>query len=78
MTALPAARDGVTDRGTVEEGKVADLTVFDPTTISDTATYDAPQSYAHGTHHVLVNGRVVLQDGAFSGDRPGRVLWKES
>ncbi|MFJ9587996.1 N-acyl-D-amino-acid deacylase family protein [Streptomyces acidicola] len=76
MTALPASRVGITDRGTLEEGKTADLTVFDPTTIADTATYDAPQSYAQGTHHVLVNGSLVLHHGAFSGNRPGRVLRK--
>ncbi|MCQ8194291.1 N-acyl-D-amino-acid deacylase family protein [Streptomyces rugosispiralis] len=76
MSALPAARLGLTDRGTVSEGTVADLTVFDPKTVSDTATYDAPLCYAEGTRHVLVNGRPVLRDGAFTAHRPGMVLRK--
>jgi N-acyl-D-amino-acid deacylase len=76
MSALPAARLGHTDRGTLSEAMVADLTVFDPKTVSDTATYDAPLSYAEGTRHVLVNGRPVLRDGTFTTHRPGTVLRK--
>ncbi|MBD3008270.1 MULTISPECIES: amidohydrolase family protein [unclassified Streptomyces] len=76
MSALPAARLGLTDRGTLSEGMVADLAVFDAETVSDTATYDAPLSYAEGTRHVLVNGRPVLRDGAFTTHRPGTVLRK--
>lgn len=76
MSALPAARLGLTDRGTLSEGMVADLAVFDPETVSDTATFDAPLSYAVGARHVLVNGRPVLRDGSFTTHRPGTVLRK--
>ncbi|MGA5896493.1 N-acyl-D-amino-acid deacylase family protein [Streptomyces venetus] len=76
MSALPAARLGLTDRGILSEGMVADLAVFDPETIGDTATFDAPLSYAVGTRHVLVNGRPVLRDGDFTTHRPGTVLRK--
>ncbi|MFD8361901.1 N-acyl-D-amino-acid deacylase family protein [Streptomyces hygroscopicus] len=77
MSALPAARLGLTDRGTLAEGMVADITVFDPATITDTATYEAPLSYARGVRHVLVNGSPVLRDGVFSVNRPGKVLRKK-
>lgn len=76
MSAQPAARLGLSNRGTLSEGMVADLTVFDPETVTDTATYGEPLSYAEGTAHVLVNGRLVLRDGTVTTQRPGRVLRK--
>ena len=63
MTAAPAARLGLADRGLLAPGKVADVTVFDPRTILDHATYEAPARYAAGVRDVLVAGRLVL-DGA--------------
>ncbi|MFD0031437.1 amidohydrolase family protein [Streptomyces sp. NPDC127172] len=74
MSALPAGRLGLADRGILAERRVADITVFDPATIADTARYEAPLSYAVGTRHVVVNGRCVLRDGAFTANRPGKVL----
>jgi dihydroorotase/N-acyl-D-amino-acid deacylase len=74
MTALPAARVGLTDRGLVRPGMKADLTVFDPATIRDRATFTAPHAYARGVSFVLVNGVVVVDEGRLSGVRPGRVL----
>jgi N-acyl-D-amino-acid deacylase len=74
MTGLPAARLRLQDRGVVREGAIADLVVFDPQTIADTATYDDPHRYPEGIRHVLVNGRFVVQEGRQTEERPGRVL----
>ena len=74
MTALPAARLGLTDRGVLADGLAADVTVFDPALIADKATYTQPKAYAVGTRAVLVDGVPVLLDGEPTGARPGRVL----
>jgi N-acyl-D-amino-acid deacylase len=74
MTSLPAAVFGLSDRGTIEVGKFADLVVFDAGTIRDTATYEAPYSLPIGISHVFVNGRAVIRDGEFTNERPGRIL----
>ncbi len=72
MTAVPAARFGLRDRGVLAPGKFADLVVFDPETISDTSTYENPRSFAVGVGWVLVNGRVALADGQPTGILAGR------
>ncbi len=77
MTALPAARLGLRDRGVVREGAFADLVVFDPDAVADTATFTKPHRYPEGIPHVLVNGRFVLYNGLQTKERPGRVLRKE-
>ena len=74
MTGLPATRLGLRDRGHVHEGAFADLVVLDPDTVADTATYAAPHQYPEGIHHVLVNGRFVVQDGTQTEELPGQVL----
>jgi N-acyl-D-amino-acid deacylase len=74
MTGLPAARLGLRDRGNVREGAYADLVVFDPDTIADRATYAEPHQYPQGIHHVLVNGRFVVQDGVQTAELPGMTL----
>ena len=74
MTGFPASRMSFRDRGTVAEGNVADLVVFDPETIIDQATFDDPHRYPVGMPHVLVNGALVVADGNHTGARPGRVL----
>lgn len=76
MTALPADRLGLDDRGVLAVGRIADITVFDLQKTEDTATYLAPKSYALGTQAVLVNGIPVLMEGAQTPARPGRVLRK--
>lgn len=76
MTSLPAERLGLQDRGNLAPGKIADITVFDPEHVADTATYLAPKSYARGTKAVLVNGIAVLEEGEQTSARPGRVLHK--
>ncbi len=74
MTALPAARLGLADRGLVRPGFAADLVLFDPEAIADRATYADPHRYATGIVHLLVAGRPVIWDGKLTGERPGRVL----
>lgn len=76
MTALPAARIGMRDRGGVRPGYVADLVLLDPATIADTATYAEPHRYATGIVHLLVSGRPVILNGKLTGERPGKVLRK--
>jgi N-acyl-D-aspartate/D-glutamate deacylase len=71
MTSLPAQ----TDRGLLKEGYWADVVVFDPATVSDTATYENPQQYAKGVPFVLVNGTVVINYGNHTGARPGKVIY---
>jgi N-acyl-D-amino-acid deacylase len=74
MSSLPAAHFGFTDRGTIAEGRAADVVIFDAAQVSDTATYEKPHQLAAGFTHVLVNGVAVIQDGRTTGARPGRVL----
>ena len=74
MSSFPATRMRLTDRGVLREGMKADIAIFDPKTVSDRATFEQPHQYAVGVRYVLVNGEVVLADGAMTGARPGRVL----
>lgn len=74
MTATPAQRFGLHDRGRIEEGLAADVVVFDPTAMADTATYENPRQFSRGVHHVIVNGQFVLRDGRVTGSLPGRAL----
>jgi N-acyl-D-aspartate/D-glutamate deacylase len=74
MTAVPAARLGLRDRGVIREGTLADLVVLDPATVADIATYDAPSRYPTGIEHVFVNGRAAVLAGEETGERPGRLL----
>src|SRR5215469_3553453 len=77
MTGLSAARFGLTGRGTIAAGAYADVTVFDPATIADRATFEAPMTPAAGIEHVFVNGRRVWSDGKPTGERPGRALRRQ-
>jgi len=74
FTALPAARVGLDERGVIKAGLYADLTIFDPATVCDRATFDEPVQTSVGIQHVLVNGVPVLRDGTPTGERPGRAL----
>ena len=74
MTSLPALICGLRDRGLVREGQRADLVVFDPAMIADTATFFEPHRYAAGVEHVLVNGTFVVEGGKITGARPGVVI----
>jgi N-acyl-D-aspartate/D-glutamate deacylase len=74
MTSQPAARVGLLDRGILRPGMAADVTVFDPATIRDVATFADPNHYAAGVKHVFVNGQAVVKDSAITDARPGRPL----
>ena len=74
MTSLPARRMRFHDRGLLRPGMAADITVFDPERIRDVATFEDPNRYSEGVSYVVVNGRVVLDDGEMTSERPGRVL----
>ena len=75
MTYLPAERFGLERRGQIQPGWFADVTIFDPDTVADMATFERPQEYPTGISHVIVNGEVVVERGAHTGNSPGRVLF---
>jgi N-acyl-D-amino-acid deacylase len=77
MTSLPAAVFSLKDRGILREGAFADVLVFDPSQIRDTATYEDPHQLAEGMVHVLVNGRLVRSDERFTGVLQGRIVVPE-
>lgn len=74
MTALPAERLGLRDRGLVRQGMAADLVIFDFEALEDTATYENPRSHPRGIQYVLVNGKLVVENGKHNGILAGRVL----
>jgi len=74
MTSLAASRVGIMDRGILRPGMYADVTVFDPATIQDVATYNDPLRYSVGVKYVFVNGKPVVFDGKITDERPGRAL----
>jgi N-acyl-D-amino-acid deacylase len=74
LTSLPAENLRLDRRGRLETGYFADVVVFDPATIQDHATFEAPQQYATGVIHVFVNGVPVLRDGGHTGATPGRFV----
>jgi len=80
MTSLPAQRERLADRGLLREGYFADITVFDPATIKDLATYTEPARLAEGVKYVFVNGQLEFADGKLTGRTAGRALrgpgWK--
>jgi N-acyl-D-amino-acid deacylase len=74
MTSLPAKILSIESRGLIKEGYYADITIFDASTVNDKATFEDPHQYAEGIYSVLVNGVIVVDDGAHNGNKPGRVL----
>jgi N-acyl-D-amino-acid deacylase len=74
MTAMPAARMGLTDRGLLKPGLKADLVLFDPATVIDHSTFEQPRALATGISRVWVNGGLVWTGSEAGGERPGRVL----
>jgi N-acyl-D-amino-acid deacylase len=75
FTALAAQREHLIDRGVLKQGMWADVVVFDPDTVHDTATYENPNQLAVGMRYVLVNGVLVIDDGTMTGTLPGRVIY---
>ncbi len=74
MTAAPAARLGLTDRGLLLDDFAADLVVFDPARVRSNATYDQPRQFPDGIEYVAVNGELVVDGGRHTGALPGRAL----
>ncbi|MGE5561042.1 MAG: N-acyl-D-amino-acid deacylase family protein [Chloroflexota bacterium] len=74
MTAAPAARVGLTDRGRIRAGCAADLVIFDPATIANTSTAAEPASFPVGIAWVIVNGRLAVDHGRLTETRAGHVL----
>jgi N-acyl-D-amino-acid deacylase len=74
MTSQAAIRVGVTERGILRKGMLADIAIFDPATIRDVATFEDPKHYAEGIRHVLVNGKAVVRDGKMTEERPGQPI----
>jgi N-acyl-D-amino-acid deacylase len=77
MTGLPATTFGLKDRGALRAGAFADIAVFDPRTIAETATWAKPIQPARGIEATIVNGAIVWQQGKPGGARPGKVLRRE-
>jgi N-acyl-D-amino-acid deacylase len=73
MTSAPAARLGLADRGSIRDGLAADLVVFDPARVRANATYEEPRQFPDGIEWVVVGGEVVVERGAHTGARSGRV-----
>ena len=74
MTGRPARKLGLTDRGTVEVGKKADLVLFSAERVRETSTFPDPHQYAEGVELVVLNGRVAVEHGVHTGTLAGRVL----
>ena len=75
MTSANATKIHAYDRGLLRAGMWGDVTVFDPATIIDNATYTQPHQYATGVKHVFVNGKIVIDGGNHNGARPGMILY---
>jgi N-acyl-D-amino-acid deacylase len=78
MTGLPAQRFGLANRGRIAVGAYADIVLFDPATVIDRATFEAPMTPAAGIDLVVVNGQVVWREGAATGARAGRALRRQA
>src|SRR5204863_7154314 len=74
MTSLSAEKIGLVDRGVLNAGAFADVTLFDPARVIDKATYLEPFQYPEGIEVVIVNGQVTIDHGTHTGARGGRVL----
>ncbi|MCY4672693.1 MAG: D-aminoacylase [Bacteroidetes bacterium] len=78
MTSLPASILSINRRGLLQRGYFGDIAIFDPSTIQDHATFDAPHQLATGMYYVFVNGTQVLNNGEHTGAMPGRVVRRSS
>jgi N-acyl-D-amino-acid deacylase len=78
MTGASARALGLTNRGLLREGYAADITIFDPVTIAQQATYEDPHQFAAGIDQVIVNGTTVLRDGEHTGALTGRSLRRQT
>ena len=74
MTGLPAQKMGLKDRGLINNGNWADLVIFNPDEVSDTATYKNPHQVSKGIEFVFVNGKLAIEKGVITGEMAGKVL----
>jgi N-acyl-D-amino-acid deacylase len=74
MTGFPAQKLGLIDRGYLMEGMYADIVIFDKKTVSDTATFLNPHHFSKGIAHVLVNGKLVIENTKYTSNLPGQIL----
>ncbi len=74
MTSRPAEKFGLVDRGRIEKGKMADITVFDPKIVSDKAAIENPYQYSEGIEQVIVNGKFALRDRKLTGEMAGEFI----
>jgi N-acyl-D-amino-acid deacylase len=75
MTSGPARRLGLPDRGVIGNGMVADITIFDPETVADRASFEDPSLSPEGIEYVIVDGQVTLSEGQWTGAHAGKVLY---
>lgn len=75
MTSLPALAFQFKDRGILREGYWADITIFNPDTVIDKATFENPHQHPEGIEYVIVNGEIVLEKGSLTGKLPGKVIY---
>ncbi|RLD21481.1 MAG: hypothetical protein DRI71_08870 [Bacteroidetes bacterium] len=73
-TSLPAQMLGLTDRGQIREGNVADIVIFNARTISDKATFNDPHQYSEGIEYLLLHGEIVIEDEVYNNKLVGRTL----
>ena len=78
VTSLPAQREHLSGRGLLKTGFYADVTIFDPAAILDTATYPNPNQISKGVEYVLVNGQLEWEQGRLTGATAGRALRHQS
>ena len=76
MTSYSAQTIGIPNKGVIRPGADADIVLFDPGSVTDTATYESPKSYPRGIEYVVVNGEVVVDRGEYAGRMVGRVVRK--
>ena len=74
MTAFPAQRLGLADRGVLREGLKADIAVFDPDAVRDRSTFEQPHQYSEGIDYVFVNGVAVVDATKLTWALPGKVI----
>ncbi len=74
MTSMNAEKINIVDRGVLKAGNWADVTLFNPDTVIDKATFESPHQYPEGISYVIVNGKIVIDQGRHTGELPGQVL----
>ena len=75
MSSLPAQKFHLHDRGLIREGMAADIVIFDEKTVGDKSTFTQPHAYSTGFKHVIVNGKLTIENSQLTGTRSGTVLY---